>query len=165
MMPLWMTAARSKLGTREKPGPGVNAWIRSMWLGLRGGAWFWNHYGRDDTKLPWCGAFVAWAMQQAGHDYPARYASARAWADWGEPCGADLGAVAVLTRNGGGHVGFVDAVSEDGRHIRLLGGNQGDAVSLAWFSAGRVLGYRRPASVQLGAPAVMAVGPLSTSEA
>jgi uncharacterized protein (TIGR02594 family) len=165
MTPLWITAARAKLGTRETPGPGVTAWIHQMWLGLRGGAWFWRHYGSDDSKLPWCGAFCAWAMQQARHDYPARYASARAWLDWGEPCGADLGAVAVLQRRGGGHVGFVDAVSADGRFVRLLGGNQGDAVSQAWFSASRVIGYRRPVGADLPAPAVLAVGPMSLSEA
>ncbi len=165
MIPTWMTAARTKLGTRETPGPGFNAWIRSMWLGLRGGQWFWRTYGQDDSKLPWCGAFVAWAMQQAQHDYPARYASARAWLEWGEPCGADLGAVAVLQRPGGGHVGFVDAVSEDGRFVRLLGGNQGDAVSVAWFSASRVLGYRKPPGADLDDPAVMAVGAMSLSEA
>jgi len=164
MTPLWMAAARSMIGTTETPGPGVTAWVRSMWQGLRGGAWYWRAYGQDDSKLPWCGAFCAWAMQQARQDYPARYASARAWMEWGEPCGADLGAVAVLQRPGGGHVGFVDAVSEDGLHIRLLGGNQGNAVSLAWFRASRVLGYRKPLSVELSDPAVVAVGPMSLSE-
>lgn len=165
MTPGWVAAARAQLGKAEVPGPGFNAWVKAMWLGLKGGAWFWNAYGKDDSKLPWCGAFCAWALQQAGQAYPTRYASAKAWMDWGEACGADLGAVAVLHRSGGGHVGFVEAVSEDGRFIRLLGGNQGNAVSLAWFPASRVVGYRRPVAIELGDPAVMAVGALSISEA
>lgn len=163
--PAWLSIARTKIGAREMPGPGSAAWIKSMWLALKGGAWFWGAYGQDDSKLPWCGAFVAWALQRAQCAYPVRYASAKAWLDWGEPCGADLGAVAVLLRDGGGHVGFVDAVSQDGRYIRLVGGNQGDAVSASWFSAGRVLGYRRPVGASLHDPAVMAVGNLSLSEA
>jgi hypothetical protein len=36
-------------------------------------------------------------------------------------------------------------VDWDDDRVRLLGGNQGDAVSAAWFPMSRVLGYRIPA--------------------
>ena len=136
-----------------------------MWMGLRSGAWYWNAYGKDDSKLPWCGAFCAWAMQQAKFDYPARYASARAWLDWGQACGQELGAVAVLRRAGGGHVGILDAITPDGGWVRLIGGNQGDAVSAEWFPVGSVIGYRKPAFVELEAPQILALGEISTSQA
>lgn len=135
-------------------------------MGLRGGAWFWQHYGEDDTQLPWCGAFVAHCVAAAGVDYPARYASALAWSGWGEAVpGPVHGAVAVLTRNGGGHVGFVTGVSKDGRKVRLLGGNQNDQVCEAWFDTGRVTAYRVPPGHHAPRTAVAEVGSMSRSEA
>jgi uncharacterized protein (TIGR02594 family) len=164
--PPWLTVARSLIGQREVPGPASNGWIRSMWLSLKGGAWYWRHYGEDDTALPWCGALTAHCVAAAGLEYPPRYASALAWAGWGEATpGPDHGAIAVLTRNGGGHVGFVTGVSPDGRKIRLLGGNQADAVSEAWFHADRVTAYRLPRGYRAQRAASVAAGRMSTSEA
>ena len=164
--PVWLEVARSCVGQREVPGPSSNGWIRSLWMGLRGGAWFWQHYGEDDTQLPWCGAFVAHCVAAAGVDYPARYASALAWSGWGEAVpGPVHGAVAVLTRNGGGHVGFVTGVSKDGKKVRLLGGNQNDQVCEAWFDTGRVTAYRVPPGHRAPRTAVAEVGSMSRSEA
>lgn len=142
--PKWLVAALGYVGQREVPGPGVSAWIRDMWLRLPGGRWFWDHYGRDDSRLPWCGAFMARVMLDCGLPHPVRYASALAWAEWGQPCGLRLGAVAVLRRAGGGHVGIVAGCTRSGR-IVLVGGNQGNAVRLSAFDAGRVTAYRWPA--------------------
>lgn len=136
-----------------------------MWLGLPGGGWYWRTYKSDDSLLPWCGAFIAWAFQSAKFEFPARYASARAWLDWGVECGPELGALAILRRDGGGHVGFVDAVTPDKGWIRLVGGNQGNAVSAAWFPVGSVLGFRKPAFTELAAAQVLALGEISTSQA
>lgn len=165
MAPEWLEHARSKIGTAEVPGPGFNPWIKNLWLGLRGGTWFWSAYGQDDSKLPWCGAFCAWAVLKAGHVHPAKYASALAWLGWGEPCGPELGAVAVMRRKGGGHVGFVDAVTPDGQYVRLVGGNQNDKVSAAWFSFDRIEAYRKPPGAVLVAAATLPLGTLSTSQA
>jgi uncharacterized protein (TIGR02594 family) len=114
-----------------------------------------------------CGAFTARCMMDVGLPYPDRYASALAWASYGEPCGPQLGAIAVLTRRGGGHVGFVTAVSPGGRHVQLLGGNQGDAVNERWFDASRITAYRCPpgCASELGVSPVLALGQMSTSEA
>lgn len=164
--PPWIAEARRHIGQREIPGPASNGWIRDMWLGLKGGAWFWRHYGEDDTALPWCGAFIALCMQRSGIEYPARYASALAWAGWGEAVpGPMYGSIAVLSRNGGGHVGIVTAISRDGRRICLLGGNQGDSVSEAWFHADRVTAYRVPVGYRAATAPVASVGPMSRSEA
>ena len=42
-----------------------------------------------------------------------------------------------------GHVAFF--VSRSAQTIKVLGGNQSDAVSIAEYPAGRLLGYRIPA--------------------
>lgn len=165
MTPDWLEHARTRLGTSEVPGPGFNPWIKGMWLSLKGGEWFWNAYGKDDSKLPWCGGFCAWALQRAGQSFPSKYASALAWLEWGTPCGPELGAVAVLKRKGGGHVGFVDAVSPSGQHVRLVGGNQNDKVSAEWFPFDRIEGYRKPVGSTLVAAATLPLGSLSTSQA
>jgi uncharacterized protein (TIGR02594 family) len=56
------------------------------------------------------------------------------------------GAVAAISRDGGGHVGFV--VGEDMQNIYLLGGNQNNRVSIAPFSKARFVpeSYRWPLS-------------------
>lgn len=164
-MPRWVEEARRHLGQREALGPASNGWIRDLWLSLKGGAWFWDHYGRDDSKLPWCGAFVAGCLQRCAIAYPAKYASALAWLEWGVETGPGLGAVAVIKRQGGGHVGFVTGITTDGRYVRLLGGNQDDGVSEAWFVAERIVGYRAPAGHELGGTVFANVGTMNRSEA
>ena len=93
-----MVYAEGFLGQREVPGPGASAWIRSIWMGLRGGSWFWTSIGKgDDSKLPWCGAFVAHVFQGCHMEYAQRYASAKAWLEWGTKLSdAALGAVVVF---------------------------------------------------------------------
>ena len=159
-------AARPFIGQREVPGPGVNAWIKDLWLRLPGGRWFWGEYGQDDSKLPWCGAFMARVCQDAGLPFPKRYSSALAWAEWGVPLVVPAqGCVAVLTRDGGGHVAIVTGISPDGRSVRLLGGNQGDAVSEAWFATIRVRHWRAPAGEALDKVVEAEAGKFSSSEA
>lgn len=151
-MTRWVEEARLYLGQREVPGPGSNGWIKAMWLSLRGGAWYWTHFGSDDSKLPWCGGFMAFVFQNVKIAIPSAYGRALAWLEWGQACGPAYGAVAVLARPGAGagHVGIVTAVSVDGSHVRLIGGNQGDGVTEAWFKTERVQGYRQPVGEMLG---------------
>ena len=73
-----------------------------------------------------------------------RYASAKAWLEWGTKLtGPALGCVVVFEREGGGHVGFVYGRDTKGR-LLVLSGNVGDAVCIAPFPLNRVLGYRWP---------------------
>ena len=136
--PGWLTLARSHIGLREIPGPAhqpvISAWLHRL------GAW-WN-----DDEVPWCGTFVAAMMQQTGQPLPAGWFRARAWLDWGVDVQRPyLGSVVVLSRGPGkGHVGLV--VGWRGSQLAVLGGNQGDAVSIAGFAPDRILGYRWPAN-------------------
>lgn len=101
--------------------------------------------GRSNDETAWCSAFVNWCMLMASFPGTGK-ANARSWLDWG---GQSLdfpvyGSVVVLwreNRNGTlGHVGFF--VGMDGDSLLLLGGNQGNAVSVRRFSKERVIGVR-----------------------
>lgn len=136
--PRWLSYARTLVGVAEIPGPRHSPVIQRWLVGLR--AWW------DDDETPWCGTFVAHCLQASGIGLPRHWYRARAWLDWGATLPASmLGAVVVFERGPGmGHVGFLA-----GRHpsgwLQVLGGNQGNRVSIAPFSPDRLLGYRWPA--------------------
>lgn len=135
--PPWLAEARRHEGLREIPGaptaPTIQRWLADL------GAWW-----RDD-ETPWCGVAVAAWMQAAGvTPLPRFWMRARAWADWGQPLPwAALGAVAVFSRKGGGHVGLVTGEDQDG-NLLILGGNQGNAVNIRAFPRDRLLAFRWP---------------------
>jgi predicted chitinase len=92
-----------------------------------------------------------------------RSALARSWLDWGEDAGDFVpGCVIVLPRGTGAHVGFFAGFDEAG-HVRLLGGNQHDSVSVSSFpnATDNFLGRR----VLTGATPVMNDGAAQTGEA
>lgn len=134
--PSWLARARGHIGVREVPGKGDNPVIQRWLRGLR--AWW------SDDATPWCGTFCAAMLQPDRVDLPKHWYRARAWLEFGHriPLPA-LGCIVVFERDGGGHVGFVVGYDERGR-VMVLGGNQGDAVSIAPFDRSRVLGFRWP---------------------
>jgi uncharacterized protein (TIGR02594 family) len=105
----------------------------------------------DPAQLPWCGDFVHTALRLGlpSERYPGPLGQNPYWALNWRHLGVGLmrpayGAVASISRNGGGHVGFV--VGEDLQNIYLLGGNQNNRVSIAPFSKARFVpeSYRWP---------------------
>jgi uncharacterized protein (TIGR02594 family) len=159
--PVWLQLARADIGLREVPGaptaPRIAGWLAKL------RAWW-----RDD-ETPWCGVAVAGWMLQAGiDDMPKHWYRARGWLDWGLPLEQPaVGAVVVFAREGGGHVGLVVGRDHLGR-LLVLGGNQGNAVSIAPFETTRVLGYRWPADRRVLAgelPVTYVSGPSSRGEA
>lgn len=160
-----ISAARAYLGQREVPGPASNPWIKNLWLSLKSGAWWWRTYG-DDSRLAWCGAFMARVCADCGLDYPVQYQRASSWQGWGVPVsGPRMGAVAVISRPGGGHVGLVTGMTADARYVRILAGNQGDAVGEDFFPKSRVIAWRAPVGATLPAVVLAQLGQISTSEA
>jgi uncharacterized protein (TIGR02594 family) len=138
----WVHAGLKFVGQKEIPGVKSNAWIRSLWQKAE---WLWKQTGEDDSKLPWCGAYVAECFRLAKVEpIPKAWYRAKEWLNWGEalpyPC---FGCVVVFTRTGGGHVGFCVGKDKTGR-LLVLGGNQADGVSIAPFDKARVTGYRMP---------------------
>lgn len=88
----------------------------------------------DPKMLPWCGDAMATAIRKSLPDE--KFVGVLAenpywalnWAAFGdaiEPC---FGAIGVFKRAEGGHVGVLVSQSKDTYHV--LGGNQGDSVSL-----------------------------------
>jgi uncharacterized protein (TIGR02594 family) len=96
-------------------------------------------YNHD--SLPWCGLFAAVCAHRAGKTLPVAPLWARNWLNYGEECKAELGCILVFSRGTGGHVGIY--VGED-RHgfYHVLGGNQGDSVSITRILKERLLGAR-----------------------
>lgn len=100
----------------------------------------------DPATTAWCAAFVNATLAQTGMQGTGSN-MARSFLDWGQPVEQpQVGDLAVFSRgdpNGPyGHVGFFQGYDENG-NILVLGGNQGDAVSVAPYSADRLLGFRR----------------------
>jgi uncharacterized protein (TIGR02594 family) len=101
--------------------------------------------GRDESA--WCSSFTNWCMKQSGLAGTDK-ANARSWLDWGsEITQPRYGCVVVLWREDPsswkGHVGFFLA-HRNAKKMLLLGGNQGDSVSIAAYPRHRLLSYRWP---------------------
>lgn len=137
--PPWLLDAHADLGTREWKGKRHNPKILAYFADA-------GTPEIQDDETSWCAAFVGAHVARKGYAAPGD-ARARAFLNWGQPIETpDIGAVVVFWRESPqswkGHVGFVWGV--DGDDILVLGGNQGDAVSIARFHKSRVLGYRWP---------------------
>jgi uncharacterized protein (TIGR02594 family) len=165
--PAWLRAARAKLGTREAAGaansPTIMGWAKKLGTKVLGMV-----YNAD--SVPWCGLFVATCLAEDGIAAAPIAVRAKAWAGWGQNLRADRlapGAVLVFERPGGGHAGFY--VGEDATAYHVLGGNQGDRVSIMRLEKSRCVARRWPAGCPvLGGPVAMkaiAGLPLSQDEA
>ena len=114
-----------------------------------------GHALGDPSVFPWCGDFVETCIRLALPDepFPGQLGVNPYWAlNWrgfGVSCGPVLGAVASISRNGGGHVCF--PVGEDATRYYCLGGNQSNTVSIAPISKSRFTAdsFRWPSTVAL----------------
>lgn len=166
--PAWLLAARKLRGTREAAGAANNAtilgWAKRLGLKILGIA-----YNAD--SVPWCGLFVAHCLREGGIDLGSMKVGvrAKAWADWGANLRAEAlapGAILVFDREGGGHVAFY--VGEDDAAYHVLGGNQGDCVSIMRLSKSRCVARRWPRGVPvISGPVRLSIigAPVSRNEA
>ena len=103
-------------------------------------------------EIPWCGLFLGYCMHMVGRDPPEKFYRANQWTNWGAMCGGgpSLGDVLVFVRDGGGHVGlYVGEGKVKGVNVYwVLGGNQGDAVSIVPIERSRLSSCRRPKYVR-----------------
>lgn len=132
----WIAEARAHIGLKEIVGPKHNntilGWLKSL------SAWW------SDDETPWCGVFVANCLRKAGRDLPRHWYRAKDYLTYGTTLdNPAYGSIAVLTREGGGHVAFVVGKDKQG-NILLLGGNQGNMVSIAKYHPDRIISYRWP---------------------
>lgn len=158
-LPRVITHGLTLLGTNEVPGRGSNPTI-TAWRDELNRAHPGLIQGYSDDSVPWCGLFVALVCHRAGKPTLHNPLWARNWVNFGEPVAtnhgsdirpllsfepdakASLGDVLVFVREGGGHVGFY--IAEDGLHYHVLGGNQGDSVTITRVAKARCIGVRRP---------------------
>lgn len=167
MEPKWLTSARSYIGQREIPGQDSNQWILGLWAIV---PWIWLTVRRkDDSLLPWCGAFVRLCLSEAGLTPPKAWYRAMAYAEYGTNVGRPvLGAIGVIKNGKQWHVGFVLGKDNAG-NIIMLGGNQNDSVKLSAFKPELFKAYRWPAGATEQVPMAgllpILSAALSTSEA
>ena len=104
--------------------------------------------GINDDETPWCSTFVNWCAMKEGLAM-SKKANARSWLTVGNSTmdDAEPGDVVVFWRESRdswkGHVGVFLGYSDDGKKVHVLGGNQGNAVSVAQYDARKVLDIRR----------------------
>jgi len=139
--------AQRFVGTQEVNGTTSNPQVLAM---LRlDDAW------PEDDSVPWCSAFtnyVAWLLRLPR----SKSLRARSWLSVGEVIAfenADPGFDVVIFKRGSGtqpgadvidapgHVGFY--AGTEGTKVLVLGGNQGDSVSITAYPKSRLLGVRR----------------------
>jgi uncharacterized protein (TIGR02594 family) len=90
----------------------------------------------------WCGAFMDLVLKRTGHSGGGNLA--RAYAHYGQRVsGPQVGAIAVMGRHGGGHVGVVSGVDPNGNPI-IVSGNHNHTVAESVYPAGRISAYVLP---------------------
>jgi uncharacterized protein (TIGR02594 family) len=132
--------ANTYLGLKEYPGARHNETIVDCSATV-------GHSWVKDDEPPWCASFVGAVLAQVGLPHTGKL-NARSYLDLGKEVNladAEVGDVVVFWRGSPraatGHVGFY--AGKDERGILVLGGNQGNAVSVAPYSYGRLLAVRR----------------------
>lgn len=125
-------------GIKEVQGEGDNPvildWAKEI------GEYLGAEYIKDET--PWCGLVMGIVAKRAKFEPPKMCLRARAWVNFGNRVLIpELGSIVVFVRaGGGGHVGLY--VAEDESHYHILGGNQGDAVSIVRIDKQRLWAVR-----------------------
>lgn len=139
-MTQWMDAARAEIGTRETVGPEANPDVVSYYAEA-------GHPEVTDDETAWCAAYVGAMLARSGLPSTGSLA-ARSYLNYGRKIDQpEPGCIVVFWRGSPtswqGHVAFY--VRDDGaKHVRVLGGNQNNAVSEARYPKSQVLGYRMP---------------------
>jgi len=136
--PKLLVEAVKLIGIKEVVGkvhnPVIMAWAKDLDLQ--------KIYTADE--IPWCGLFIAYVCHKAGIEVIDKPLWALSWAKWGtkvtEPM---LGDILTFKRDGGGHVGIY--VGEDKDCYHVLGGNQGNSVSVTRIVKSRLYQARRTA--------------------
>ena len=91
----------------------------------------------------WCARFMNLVLERSGH-HGTGSDMARSFASYGQRVsGPQVGAIAVMGRRGGGHVGVVSGIDASGNPI-VVSGNNRNSVREAPISRGRIYAYVMP---------------------
>lgn len=141
--PLWLQYSIAHIGTHEAPGAADN---KELVADIQTVA---PDYQHDST--PWCAGWASLCLVKASLKPSKQPLWARSYAEgWGIKLpGPAVGAIAVKTRTGGGHVTIVAGKNKNGI-LACCGGNQNDMVSIAEYSVAAFnLGFFWPREVPL----------------
>jgi uncharacterized protein (TIGR02594 family) len=158
--PRWLDFAWGDLGIAEIAGSRHNTRVVRYYAEV-------GHTEVSDDEVAWCAAFLGACLERSGIR-STRSLMARSYLAWGQPASEPrIGAIAVLSRGFDprlGHVGFL--VGSTAADIILLGGNQGDAVSVQAFPRSRLLGLRWPtgAAGEPASPVIPDVAPATSRD-
>jgi uncharacterized protein (TIGR02594 family) len=151
-MPPWMAEMYRKKGLHEvRDNAALSAWLRiGKFLG-------------NPARLPWCGDAIESAIVKTLPDEPVPDNPfwAQGWANFGHKAGpADIGAIGVIRWSAkAGHVGIVAEYDARRRRVKLLGGNQSNAITLSWFPLDKFIAFRWPKTFPMKAyPALIESG-------
>jgi uncharacterized protein (TIGR02594 family) len=93
----------------------------------------------------WCARFMNMVLERSGH-HGTGSDMASSFAHYGQRVsGPQIGAIAVMARRGGGHVGVVSGIDASGNPI-VVSGNNGNRVREAVLSRSRIYAYVIPTS-------------------
>ncbi len=104
-----------------------------------------RYVGRNPTGRGslWCARFMNLVLQRSGY-HGTGSDLARSFASYGQRVsGPQIGAIAVMGRRGGGHVGVVSGIDAQGNPI-MISGNNGNRVREAPISRSRIYAYVMP---------------------
>jgi uncharacterized protein (TIGR02594 family) len=91
----------------------------------------------------WCARFMNMVLERSGHRGTGSDL-ARSFAGYGQHVsGPQIGAIAVMGRRGGGHVGIISGIDAQGNPI-MISGNNGNRVREAPIARGRIYAYVMP---------------------
>lgn len=170
--PKWVVAARKDIGIQEWVMDGrrkvSNPVVQQFVCNAMG-----NTKLENVRTLPWCAFWLGSKLVDAGYT-STKSGMARSYLRWGDKVDEDddskwkLGDIAVFWRgkhNDGitGHVAFL--LAWDARYLYILGGNQGDKVSIIKYPRSKLLGIRRPKSLWTHKPVQAFTGSGATETA
>jgi uncharacterized protein (TIGR02594 family) len=146
-----MDRAWSHIGVKETPGAAATPDIVAMYAKA-------GNAGVVSDEVPWCAAFVGACLTDAGLPNTGSL-MARSYLKYGSPISEPkVGALAVFKRGtnpASGHVAFVTGWGAG--YVRVIGGNQSNAVTEANYRESDLLEYRwPPASAEIAASVLAA---------
>lgn len=139
-VPLWLAVSLANLGLKEAPGAANN---KELVADIKSVA---PDYQSDAT--PWCAGWVSFCLSKAGEKPSSLPLWALSYSDTKKQpfvrlAGPAVGAIAVKTRNGGGHVTFVAGRTRGGA-LACCGGNQNDEVNVSPYKEDVFVGFFWP---------------------
>ena len=137
--PRWYQIAQAEIGQKEIRGGSHNPRVLE----------YARTNGFTDDETPWCASFCKWCCQNAGvsvsgiNGLARSFSRSSAFERIQEPL---QGCIVVFSRPPNpqsGHVAFLDSVQ--GGRLRVLGGNQANAVNIQGYPSSRLVGFYWPA--------------------